>query len=82
MKLDTVTLEGESESGTPLLLPVMRRGVRVGPAEPLAVSRERAARSLSTIPPALRALEPAAPYYVDIATPLRDLARRFDAAET
>jgi nicotinate phosphoribosyltransferase len=82
MAFDSVTLERQGESGTPLLVPVMRRGVRVGPAEPVGVPRERAAHGLSTLPPALRTLDAAPPYYVDISTHLRELARRFDAAQT
>jgi nicotinate phosphoribosyltransferase len=80
MDRDTVTLEGEPEQGTPLLVPVMRGGVRVAAPEPLTASRERAARALATLPPALRELDPSRPYQVDIAPPLIELARRFDAS--
>jgi nicotinate phosphoribosyltransferase len=79
MSFDTVTLEGEFEEGSPLLEPVMRGGKRVREAVPLAESRERAQRGLSMLPPALRSLDLAPPYRVDIAPTLVDLARRFDA---
>jgi len=80
MAFDVVTLEGEREEGTPLLVPVMRSGVRVAASESLSEARQRAARELAALPPALRTLEPGPPHRVDIAPPLIELARRFDAA--
>jgi nicotinate phosphoribosyltransferase len=78
MAFDTVTVEGDQRDGTPLLVPVMRGGARVGPAEPLAEARQCAARNLATLPLALRGLDAAAPYRVEISSTLVDLAHRFD----
>jgi nicotinate phosphoribosyltransferase len=78
MAFDVVTLEGEHGEGTPLLVPVMRGGVRVGPAEPLAEARQCAARSLATLPADLRRLDAAPPFRVDISPSLVQLAERFD----
>jgi nicotinate phosphoribosyltransferase len=76
---DVVALEGDSQPGTPLLIPVMRAGRRLAAAEPLAVARERAAREMARLPPQLKSLEPApAPYRVDIAPGLRALAEELD----
>jgi nicotinate phosphoribosyltransferase len=80
MDLDTVTLEGEPEEGTPLLVPMMRSGVRLRRSETLGEARRRSARDLAALPPPLRSLEPAPPYHVEIALPLQDLARQFDLA--
>jgi nicotinate phosphoribosyltransferase len=82
MAFDVVTLDGERGEGTPLLVPAMRGGVRVGPAEPLAETRQRAARSLATLPPDLRDLDAAPPYRVDISPSLVELADRFDRGAT
>ncbi|HID09249.1 TPA: nicotinate phosphoribosyltransferase, partial [Candidatus Micrarchaeota archaeon] len=49
------------EGGGPLLRPVMRRGERLGPREPLEEIRERLRKSLGALPPrfkAVRAMEP------------------------
>ncbi len=76
---DTVTLEGDPQEGTPLLVPVMRAGKRLPPAESLAIARARAAAQMARLPPQLRQLEPApAPYRVDIAPSLRALAEELD----
>jgi nicotinate phosphoribosyltransferase len=40
----------------PLLIPVMRRGRRIGPAEPLPAARQRCAASLRELPPGALAL--------------------------
>jgi nicotinate phosphoribosyltransferase len=78
MRGDIVTLAGAHEEGEPLLVPAMRAGRRVHPAESLVVIRERAARSLAALPAHLRALEVAPPYTVRIAERLEDLAAELD----
>jgi len=76
---DTVALEGAPQRGLPLLVPVMQAGRRVAPAETLAVVRARAALQFTKLPPPLRSLEPApAPYRVEIAPSLRELAAELD----
>ncbi|MFS8069186.1 MAG: nicotinate phosphoribosyltransferase, partial [Byssovorax sp.] len=69
---DVVALDGEpvdpswGEAPTPLLIPVMRAGARVAPAEPIAAIRERAARSLASLPAELRGLDEPTPSWVGL----------------
>lgn len=76
---DTVTLISDSQPGEPLIHPVMRAGRRVAEHETLERIRERTADQLGALPGPLRGLDPATPYSVDIARPLRDLAQEVDA---
>ncbi|MEP7121514.1 MAG: nicotinate phosphoribosyltransferase [Byssovorax sp.] len=70
---DLVTLDGEAtdpgwgESPVPLLIPVMRAGKRVAPAEPLAAIRARAAASRASLPADLHLLEDPTPAWVGLA---------------
>ena len=48
-------------AGEALLVPVMREGARVAPAEPLSAVRARSQRTLAALPPELLALEEPAP---------------------
>ena len=81
---DVVSLADEpSPDGNwePLLHPVMRRGRRLVPPEPLAALRTHAASELARLPAALRDLGPAAaerPYPVAISASLQALAREID----
>jgi nicotinate phosphoribosyltransferase len=75
---DVVSLDGDDQPGEPLLQPVMRGGQRLAPPETLAMSRERAARGLASLPEALRGLKPTAPYPVAIAPALVNLAEEVD----
>ncbi len=75
---DTLALEGEEAEGEPLLVPVMRRGRRVGPLPTLAQSRDRAAAELAALPPYLRRLDGGAPYPVTVSPGLRALAAEVD----
>jgi len=78
---DAVTVEGDEQPGEPLLVPVMRRGRRLGAPESLVAIRERAAGQLAKLPERIRALEPAAsPYRVEISPALRKLADQVDRA--
>jgi nicotinate phosphoribosyltransferase len=78
---DVITVEGDSQPGTPLLRPVMRNGRRVAEAESLATIRARAAEELARLPARLRGLEPASqPLRVDVAPALRALADEVDRA--
>lgn len=76
---DTLTLEGESAAGEPLLAPVMRAGRRLAPSPALAEVRRHAQAQLAALPTALRRLDVAVPYDVEVAEPLRALAREVDA---
>ena len=70
---DMVTLDGEvadpswGDSPVPLLIPVMRGGKRVAPAEPLAAIRARAAASRASLPADLHLLEDPTPSWVGLA---------------
>jgi nicotinate phosphoribosyltransferase len=77
---DVITAATESAEGEPLLRLVMRDGRRLPDARPsLAELRAHAGEQLRRLPPALRALEPAAtPYPVTIGP---GLARAAAAAE-
>jgi nicotinate phosphoribosyltransferase len=57
----------------PLLVPVMRRGARLHPPEPLAATQRRAARSLAWLPLATRRLRSPASVPVTISPALRAL---------
>jgi len=65
---DLITLEGEpGEPGAEaLLVPVMRGGARVAPAEPLAAVRARTARSLAALPADLLSLDDPTPAWTGI----------------
>ena len=68
----------------PLLVPVMRKGRRVGAQEPLAVAQQRCRADLAWLPPAARALRNPVPVPVRLSDRLtilqdqvtRDLRRR------
>lgn len=75
---DVLTVDGDAQDGTPLVVPLMRGGERTGPAEPLADIRERAARELARLPEELRDLEAGTEVPVEIAPALEALAREAD----
>jgi nicotinate phosphoribosyltransferase len=81
MSGDTLTLEGDRPPGAPLLNPVMRAGQRLAPSPPLTTVRDYVKAQLDALPPKLRGLDPGTPdaaYAVDVAEPLRALARQVD----
>ena len=79
IRADVVALETEGAPGVPLLEPVMRGGRRLHAVEPLAAIRNRAARSLATLPlGSLALVEPQAPA-ATISPGIRALADRVDA---
>ena len=63
------------ERRTPLLVARMREGARVAPRETLAAIRERAAASLASLPPPVRALRGAVRYPVRRSPALEQLLR-------
>jgi nicotinic acid phosphoribosyltransferase len=76
---DTLTLEAATATGKPLLATVMRNGRRLAPPKPLAEIRAHALRQLASLPDDLRRLDACATYPVEVAAPLRALAREVDA---
>ncbi|MDH3286874.1 MAG: nicotinate phosphoribosyltransferase [Betaproteobacteria bacterium] len=78
---DIVTVEGDTQDGEPLLIPVMQQGRRLGDSEPLDRIRAHAAAELARLPRRVADLETASePYRVDIAPALRRLAEEVDRA--
>ena len=76
---DVVTLETDPQPGEPLLIPVMRGGVRVAPLPDLAAVRRHAADNLAQLPEPLRHLE-AFEYPVEIAPALHELVAQVDSS--
>jgi nicotinate phosphoribosyltransferase len=78
---DVLTLASDAPppGAVPLLEPVMRAGVAVGPAPSLADARARARAELARLPEPLRALEGAPLYEAEVSPALRALAAEIDA---
>ena len=72
MVRDRITLAGESAPGDALLQPVMRAGRRLQ-REALTAARERLHQQLDSLSPALRGLEPATAYPVEVSEEIRRL---------
>lgn len=67
----------ETLSGSPLLVPVMRGGVRVSPAEQLSDIRSRTISSIARLPAELRELKQAPqPYRVEVSESLLELEHK------
>ena len=75
---DILGLEDAPQPGEPLLIKVMEDGRRLSAPEPPTIPRDRVRAQLAALPPALRELQSASPYPVDIAPELRALAARLD----
>ena len=75
---DTLRLADETGDGIPMLAPVMRAGRRVAALPTLAASRAHAQAQVAALPAALRELDPAAPYEVEVSAALRALADEVD----
>jgi nicotinate phosphoribosyltransferase len=75
---DVLTTADHDDAGEPLLRPAMRGGRRTGPQPSLAAIRDYARTQLARLPEALRGLDPAPPYPVTVAQPLRELAQWVD----
>ncbi len=76
---DLLSLESHEAAGEPLIRLVMQGGKRVQPPESLNDIRARAKRELERLPEALRRLDPAAHYPVEIADDLVQLAAEVDS---
>lgn len=75
---DVLSVEADKHDGEPLIVPVMRGGKRLKPAESLADIRARAARELARLPEPLRQLEAGVDYPVKVADALVKLAQEAD----
>ncbi len=75
---DVIALETEEREGEPLLVPVMRGGIRCTPKPGLEEIRARATAQLSQLPAELRAVSGRPSYEVQISRALRRLAERVD----
>ena len=73
---DVLTIDGDRQQGTPLIVPVMKGGRRLYPAPSLGDVRAHAAGELGRLPEHLRRLESGVPYPVAISDALDDLAKR------
>lgn len=74
---DLIALEDEAyKDGEPLLVPVMRAGERIAPAETLTAARVRCAESLKRLPGHLFSIGRAASYPVRHSKPLNALLER------
>jgi nicotinate phosphoribosyltransferase len=75
---DLLTLATDEAPGEPLILPVMRGGRRVEPAEELAAMRARLAGQLERLAPGVKLLRGPSPYRVRVSDGLRALAEEVD----
>jgi len=79
MKRDVITVEGDAQSGEPLVMQVMAAGRRIGAPEPLAAARARVRREIDRLPAHLKKLEDSAtPMRAEVAPALRALADAVD----
>jgi nicotinate phosphoribosyltransferase len=76
---DLLALADGRREGRPLLVPFVRGGELIEPRISLDESREHARREMAHLPEALRGLEAAARYPVDVDPELRELAADLDA---
>jgi nicotinate phosphoribosyltransferase len=77
---DCIGLEGEQDSGIPLLRPVMRGGRRLVEPPPLGHARELVRTQLDALPAPLHALGAAAPYPVCVSGALQALRQHVEAS--
>jgi nicotinate phosphoribosyltransferase len=75
---DVVGLQDELRQGETLLIPVMRDGKRIHPAEDLNAIRQRTADQLDRLPDELRLLIAETIYPVEISAAIRSLAEDLD----
>ena len=75
---DILSVEADSQSGEPLIQPVMKNGRRLQPQPTLANIRARATRDLECLPEPLHRLQPGASYPVQVTEKLERLAAEVD----
>ena len=80
MSGDVISLEDDTQEGTPLLHCVMRHGARLDPHAALETAREHASAELRRLAPALRTPQPAAAYPVTVSEALHNLVATFDGS--
>jgi len=73
---DLVTLESDAQQGEPLLMPVMRKGIRL-PQPTISEIRDRLQCQIRCLPGQLRSLQQAEPFAVTISDQVRKLAAKF-----
>lgn len=79
MLRDVLTVEGDAQSGEPLVTQVMAAGKRIAAPEALAAARARVRREIGRLPEHLKQLEDSAtPMQVEVAPALRALADAVD----
>ncbi len=76
---DTLTVEGDYQEGTPLLVPVMARGSRLARPPSTEALRAGARAQLATLPARLASLERTDPLVPTVSEALRALAARADS---
>ena len=79
MMVDILTLEGDTQPGEALVVPVMRGGKRTAPGPSLAQIRERAVRDLARLPVPIAQLQPGTHFTVAISDALESLVETMDA---
>ena len=77
---DTLTVVGDPQAASDLLLPVMRNGRRLAPSPPLSAVRAHLREELARLPEPLQRLATAPPYPVTVAPALQQLAEAADRA--
>jgi len=81
MQGDLLSIDGDHSEGHELLVPVMKGGRRLLPAESLERSRQRALEEFKRLPEALKSLEGARSYPVPVSEALKNLAVEVDALQ-
>jgi len=79
MRGDILSVDGDTQPGERLVVPMMQAGRRLAPSPSLEVLRRRAAASLAALPEPLRRLDPDFRYPVTPAERLKRLADEVDA---
>jgi nicotinate phosphoribosyltransferase len=77
---DTLTLDGDTQSGDALIVRVMKDGKRLAPAPSFETIRTHAKRELERLPDSVRDLRSHAEFPVTVSDALKALAREADAA--
>jgi nicotinate phosphoribosyltransferase len=78
MSGDILSIDGDKQSGEPLIVQVMRGGKRIGSTPTLAQIRERSVHDLARLPLPLVQLQPGVSYPVEVSDALRNLAIQAD----
>ncbi len=78
LKGDVLSLDGDDQTGEPLIVEVMRGGKRVAALPPLAEVREHAADNLEHLPASLKQMTPGESYPTRVGEALVHLAEEVD----